>query len=99
MQEQQSDKSFTTAVVLAAVFSLLGFHHFYVGRIGHGLFDLGMTAVALYLIVTGTSAESDAKVGLGFLVIALDYIHTVYFTYRLIIGTYRDGQGKLIKIG
>ena len=43
MNDVRSEKSFTVSVVLAAVFGLLGIHHFYVGRIGHGLFDLGMT--------------------------------------------------------
>jgi hypothetical protein len=98
MNDSRSDKSFTTAVVLAAVFGLLGIHHFYVGRVGHGLFDIGMTILGVYLIWTGANAESDGRVVLGFMIIVLDYIHTVYFMYRLIVGTYKDGSGKLIKL-
>ena len=98
MNEVRSEKSFTVAVVLAGVFGLLGIHHFYVGRIGHGLFDLGMTVVGGYLIWTGIESEAVGKIGLGFLILALDYVHTVYFIYRLIVGTYRDGNGRYIKL-
>ena len=97
MNEVRSERSFTVAVLLAGVFGVLGFHHFYVGRIGHGLFDLGMTVVGVILIWTGITSESGVRVGVGALIIVLDYIHTVYFMYRLIVGTYRDGNGYLIK--
>ena len=98
MNDVRSEKSFTVAVVLAGVFGLLGIHHFYVGRIGHGVFDLAMTVVGVYLIWTGAASESGAKIGFGLLVLALDYVHTVYFIYRLIVGTYRDGTGRYIKL-
>tara|TARA_A100001037_G_scaffold50596_1_gene42606 strand:- start:1819 stop:2118 length:300 start_codon:yes stop_codon:yes gene_type:complete len=99
MEKEHSDKNYAVAVFLAAVFSLLGVHHFYVGRIGHGLIDIGITIVAVYLIISGSMSGIAIRVGLGALLIALDYVHTVYFTYRLITGTYRDGNGKIIQIG
>ena len=99
MEQECSEKNYATAVVLAAVFSLLGVHHFYVGRIGHGLIDIGITIVAVYLIISGYTSGITIRVGLGVLLIALDYVHTVYFTYRLITGTYRDGKGRIIQVG
>ena len=99
MEKEHSDKNYAVAVYLAAVFSLLGVHHFYVGRIGHGLIDIGITIVAVYLIISGLTSENAARTGLGILLIVLDYVHTVYFTYRLITGTYRDGKGRIIQVG
>ena len=99
MAQECSDKSYATAVFLAAVFSLLGVHHFYVGRVGHGLIDIGITIVAVYLIISGATSGIEMRVGIGILLIVLDYAHTVYFTYRLITGTYRDGKGRIIQVG
>ena len=99
MERDSSEKNYAAAVVLAAVFSLLGIHHFYVGRVGHGLIDIGITIAAVYLIISGSTSENAMRVGLGVLLIALDYVHTVYFTYRLITGTYRDGKGRIIQVG
>ena len=99
MEQESSDKNYGVAVFLAAVFSLLGVHHFYVGRVGHGLIDIGITIVAVYLIISGYTSGIEMRVGLGVLLIALDYVHTVYFTYRLITGTYSDGKGRIIQVG
>jgi len=99
MEQECSDKNYAVAVVLAAVFSLLGVHHFYVGRAGHGLIDTGITIAAVYLIISGYTSGIEMRVGLGVLLIALDYVHTVYFTYRLITGTYSDGKGRIIQVG
>ena len=99
MAQECSDKSYATAVFLAAVFSLLGVHHFYVGRVGHGLIDIGITIAAVYLIISGATSGIEMRVGLGILLIVLDYVHTIYFTYRLITGTYRDGKGRIIQVG
>ncbi len=99
MAKECSNKNYATAVLLAAVFSLLGVHHFYVGRVGHGLIDIGITIVAVYLIISGATSGIEMRVGIGILLIVLDYVHTVYFTYRLITGTYRDGNGRIVQVG
>ena len=99
MEQESSDKNYGVAVFLAAVFSLLGVHHFYVGRVGHGLIDIGITIVAVYLIISGSTSGNPMRIGSGILLIVLDYAHTVYFTYRLITGTYTDGKGRIIQVG
>ena len=33
---------------------------------------------------------------IGVLILLADYMHSAYFIYRLIVGTYSDGKGRLI---
>ena len=86
-----SQKSYVTAVCLAAIFGTVGIHHFYVGRWLHGLFDLSL------LIAAGIFFFSSAWILAG-LFFFVDVVHNTYFVYKLIIGEYRDGSGKLIRI-
>lgn len=74
---------------LAGVFGLLGIHHFYLERWLHGVVDLVLTFVAIYLLVI-----NEDLLGLGVLVI--DLIHTLIIMTMLLIGTYRDGQGRVV---
>ena len=86
-----SRKSYVIAVCLAAIFGTVGIHHFYVGTWLHGLFDLSL------LIAAGIFFFSSAWILAG-LFFFVDVVHTTYFVYKLIIGEYRDGSGKLIRI-
>jgi TM2 domain-containing membrane protein YozV len=86
----KSKKSYAAAVCLAAIFGTAGIHHFYLGRWAHGLFDLSMMVLGVFLLVIGEPV--------GFLLILIDVVHTVYFTFKLIIGEYKDGSGRLIAI-
>jgi len=86
-----SQKPYVTAVCLAAIFGTVGIHHFYVGRWLHGLFDLSL------LIAAGIFFFSSAWILAG-LFFFVDVVHNTYFVYKLIIGEYRDGSGKLIRI-
>jgi len=86
-----SRKSYVTAVCLAAFFGTVGVHHFYVGRWLHGLFDLSL------LVAAGIFFFSSAWILAG-LFIFVDVVHNTYFVYKLIIGEYRDGSGKLIRV-
>ena len=88
MNEQRfSQKSYAVAVILSAIFGILGIHHFYLGRWGHGLFDLALSVTGFVLIGSGT------LVLLGMALLLIDVIHTLVVTIRLIIGEYRDGKG------
>lgn len=90
MSEQQfSDKRYAIAVILSAIFGVLGFSHFYLGRWGHGLFDLFLTIGGLILISLG----SLPLFLLGVVMLVIDGIHTFIVTIRLLIGEYRDGKG------
>ena len=86
-----SKKSYLVAVCLAGILGTLGIHHFYVGRWLHGLFDLS-------LLITAIIFFSFSLWFLAILFILVDLIHNTYFVYKLILGEYRDGSGKLIKI-
>lgn len=86
-----SRKSYVTAVCLAAFFGTVGVHHFYVGRWLHGLFDLSL------LVAAGIFFFFSAWILAG-LFIFVDVVHNTYFVYKLIIGKYRDGSGKLIRV-
>ena len=84
-----SEKKYLTAVILSGIFGIIGIHHFYVGRWALGFLDLGLFTGTVVAYVSG-----------NFLVAAVlliaDLIHTVYVTYLLLVGQYRDGQGKII---
>ena len=90
-EEEPSKKSYITAVCLAGILGTIGIHHFYVGRWFHGLFDLSLLVSAI--IFFSLSLWIPA-----ILFLLADLIHNTYFVYKLIIGEYRDGSGKLIKI-
>ena len=89
--EEPSKKSYVTAVCLAGILGTLGIHHFYVGRWFHGLFDLSLLIQAILFFSLSLWIPA-------ILFLVADLIHNTYFVYKLIIGEYRDGSGKLIKI-
>lgn len=84
-----SPKKYVTAVCLSGVFGLLGIHHFYLGRWLHGLVDLSMTVGAVFLLLKGMEL-------FGFLVLAIDVIHTFIVTIMLLVGVYKDGEGNVV---
>jgi len=90
--QEFSDKRYVVAVVLSALFGILGIHHFYLGRWGHGLFDLALTIGGFALIFTG----SGWLVALGVILLIADGIHTFVVTIMLLIGEYRDGEGRKV---
>jgi len=97
-REPASSKSWVVAAVLAGTFGIAGIHHFYVGRILHGIFDLSLSVTGFVLIFYGAQDDvANSYVILGILFLIGDYVHTIYFMYKLIISEYRDGKGLLIK--
>ena len=67
----------------------MGIHHFYVGRWTMGLLDLGLFIVVVYCYVNNHSLSAAH-------IYVIDLVHTIIVTYLLLIGKYKDGQGKLI---
>lgn len=92
-QQDYSQKSYGTAVALAGIFGMLGIHHFYLGNILHGLFDLCLSIVGFTLIAI---AASPALILLGVLMLVIDFFHTIYVFYKLIVGEWHDSLGKLV---
>ena len=86
---ESSDKKYGVAVALSGVFGLLGIHHFYLGRFFHGLVDLSLTLTGVYFLM----GEQEI---LGWSILAVDYIHTVVVMIMLLIGAYKDSQGKIV---
>ena len=94
INREYSEKSYIVAVCLVGIFGTLGFHHFYVNRWIHGLFDLSLAVLIIAFIIA-------SELYIWFLLSAcilflIDFIHTVYFMYKLIVGEYMDGKGKPI---
>ena len=89
IEENKSDKQYTIAVILSGIFGVMGIHHFYVKRWEMGILDLGMFIATFVLYIN----ELFLYAGILFLI---DLIHTVVVTYLLLVGQYRDGEGKLI---
>ena len=89
LHEQPSDKSYTIAVCLSAIFGVIGIQHFYLGRIVEATIDLGLFIATIYFFVTG-------QILLAFLTGATDAIHTFIVTIMLLTGSFRDGRGRLV---
>ena len=88
--EMDYSKSYTLSVCLVGVFGTLGFHHFYLGRWLHGVFDLSLVIMTVSFLFIFWP--------LAVVTLVLDIIHTVYFMYKLIVGEYRDGAGRFVAI-
>ena len=90
MQGMRSPKSYVTAVSMAGIFGTLGIHHFYLGRWMHGVFDLSLALTAfVFLFLYWPLAP---------VIFFIDIVHTVYFMYKLIVGEYTDGLGRVVLI-
>lgn len=89
LHEQPSDKSYTIAVCLSAIFGVMGIQHFYLGRIVEATIDLGLFIATFYFFITG-------QIPLAILVGVVDALHTFIVTIMLLTGTFRDGHGRLV---
>ena len=86
---QPSPKSYATAVTLSAVFGFIGVQHFYLGRHGEGLLDVGLTIGWLACFAMG-------EVALGLFLLLTDFAHSLVVTIMLLTGSFRDGDGFLV---
>ena len=84
-----SPKSYGKAVVLGGGLGIFGVHFFYIGRPGYGIFDLTLSFVAISMFFF------DQPV-IGIVLLAIDFAHSVYVTFRLLTGMEVDGQGRRI---
>lgn len=88
-QEQPSEKSYTIAVCLSAIFGVVGIQHFYLGRYVEATIDFVLFVATIYLFVSG---QIIWAIGVG----AIDAIHTFIVTIMLLTGSFRDGSGRLV---
>lgn len=87
-----SPKSYGVSVSLSMIFGVVGVHHFYLGNWLHGLLDFSMLVGGLLCLYS----DNSTAIPIGMLLLIIDAIHTIWVTYRLIVGQCRDGQGRLI---
>jgi len=90
--QEISPKSYTVAVCLSAIFGLLGIQHFYLGRWLLGIADVSLSVGAAVCLFSGD--PSLLFLGVGLLV--ADFIHTLITTIMLMIGAFKDGQGRIV---
>jgi hypothetical protein len=91
-QAEFSDKSFGAAVALCGIFGTVGLHHFYLGNIVHGVFDLGLFVGSIVCFFSGDPSLQM----LGLILILMDALHTLFVFYKLIVGQQLDGAGRLV---
>ncbi len=87
--KEKSPKSYTVAVGLSGVFGVLGVQHFYLGRHLLGLADLTLTALTIYFFFT-----DEYLFAIFFF--SLDFLHTIIVTTQLIIGNFKDSEGRYV---
>lgn len=95
--EAVSPKRYGVAVSLCGVFGMIGLHHFYLGNILHGLFDLCLF-LGWTIILFGMPEASSGLVVLAMALFIIDMIHTCVVFIRLICGKERDSQGRVIAV-
>lgn len=86
---EPSPKRYGTAVCLSAVLGFAGVQHFYLGRVGEGLLDVGLSLGWVACFVTGHFL-------LGALFLAADVVHAFATTILLLTGHFRDGNGRIV---
>lgn len=87
--KEKSSKKYSTAVILSAIFGIVGIHHFYVERWLMGMLDFGLFILTLILFYFEMNIAA-------IITLVIDLIHTVIVTYLLLVGEYKDGNGKYI---
>lgn len=93
-----SPKSYGITVALCGVFGVVGLHHFYLGNVLHGIFDLALFVFALYFYFGGVSSGDVGLIWLGILLIAIDGLHTLFVFIQLIVGKAKDGAGRVVSL-
>lgn len=88
-KNQVSPKSYAIAVILSGIFGVIGVHLFYLGRYIEGTLDFAMFVASFYLYLNG-------NIGWAILVFAIDSLHTFIITIMLLVGSFKDGQGRLV---
>ena len=88
-QQLASEKSYTIAVCLSAVFGVVGIQHFYLGRWFEALLDVCLFVATFYFFFSG-------QILTAILVGLVDAIHTLVVTIMLLAGSFRDGDGRLV---
>lgn len=91
-----SPKSYGLAVCLAAIFGVIGIHHFYTGRILLGLCDFGLFIASATFYGLFLTTMNPTYGFLAAIVFILDLLHTIYVTFRLLVGAEHDGEGRII---
>lgn len=84
-----SDRKYATAVILAGIFGTIGIHHFYVDRWAMGVFDLTLFLATIIAFWYGYTI-------VAIVLLSVDVLHTIIVTYKLLVGEYKDGDGRLI---
>lgn len=84
-----SPKGYATAVVLSALLGFMGIQHFYLGRWGEGVLDLGLTVGWALCFASG-------DVLFGSLILVTDVAHSFVVTILLLTGSFHDGEGRLV---
>ena len=87
--EEPSEKSYTIAVCLSAIFGVVGIQHFYLGRYVEATIDIVLFFATIYFFLQG---EIVTAIVVG----AIDGLHTLIVTILLLTGTFRDGSGRLV---
>ncbi|SHM75265.1 NINE protein [Roseibium suaedae] len=97
-KEDVSPKSYGVAVALCGVFGMVGIHHFYLGNILHGLFDLGLFLCWFLIWVTGAADGNGFLILLAVACFIADFAHTLVIFTKLICGSAHDSQGRRVAI-
>lgn len=93
-QPERSPKSYGAAVALCGVFGTMGIHHFYLGNMLHGIFDLGLFLLTITFWINFALTDNPAAAIAAVVLMCIDGLHTLIVFIRLIIGKEHDSEGR-----
>ena len=95
-QTEESDKKILPLFLLFFFFGWLGIHAFYAGQRVQGLFYLSAPIMFLIMVFVGHATTVPLLGPLGILVLLLVPIFLIGDFVRIVLGVYKDGNGRRI---
>lgn len=95
-ENQSSDKLRIPAILLCLFLGGLGIHAFYAGKKHEGWVFVAMSGFVLFTAIMKTGANSDMATAGTMMSIAISLM-LMFTCFRIALGKYVDGQGRLIK--
>ncbi len=101
MMEQRSEKTMVAAALLCFFLGGFSAHRFYSGKIGTALFQMALVIAGVIMVASSAAGAMTGGSGVAIIpgVLCLGGAGTWVFVdfITILVGKFRDGDGKVIK--